>query len=216
VVVLTVLPSLYLAYGLVVEEVFKSRAAHFVASQPEFRRAHVAAVKADSREHLIEVTLIGTPLAAEVVSELAGRLPDEGLEDVHLQIIQSNEQKVDVAALKADLLRGLYQESQAQLAAKEKQIQQLQAQLQALKARRAQFLDVPPELHALNPRISQVFLAETPEWNARTGLHQSPTVLLNLRASKRLSRAETARIEQWLRTRVKSESVKVVAETGKL
>lgn len=215
VVVLTVMPSLYLAYGLVVTEVFTTRAMRFVETQPEFKRAHVAATKVNLREHRIEVTLIGESLPKETVAEIATRLPGEGLDGVSLQVIQANEQKVDVAALKADLLRGLYQDSQAELATKEKQIQQLEKELQAFVTRRDQFRDVPPELHAINPGISQIFLAETPEWSAKTGLRGAPTVLLSVRSSKRLTRTEIKRIEEWLRTRVKSDSVKVVAETGR-
>lgn len=215
VILATVAPSLYLAYGLVVAEVFKSRAMQFVDAQPAFQDAHVAAVKFDPRLRRIDVTLVGETLPEAAVAEINQRLPLAGLPDTTLRVIQSTEQKVDVAALKADLLRSLYQESQAELAARNKRIEQLEAELRTLATRREQFRDVPMELHAINPAIRQIYLAESAAWDADQGLQEKPTVLANLRTDKPLSREEARRIEDWLRARIKAESVKVVAESGK-
>ena len=59
VVILTVLPSSYLAYQLVGNEVFKAKASSFVNDQLHFKNTDVAQVKIDTKTHTIKVFLIG-------------------------------------------------------------------------------------------------------------------------------------------------------------
>lgn len=58
-VVLTALPSLFLAYRLVQDEVFKANATQFVRAQFQFKQTHVVDVEPDAKARRIEVTLLG-------------------------------------------------------------------------------------------------------------------------------------------------------------
>ena len=59
VTILTVVPSVYLAYQLVQEEVFKVRAQQFIEQQIASKRSYVTQVNVDPSLRLIEVTVIG-------------------------------------------------------------------------------------------------------------------------------------------------------------
>lgn len=216
IVLLTIVPSLYLAYQLVEEEVFRSRATQFVQKQLESKQSHVVDTNIDPKARRIEVTLIGGVVPQSTLTEVANRLPGEGLAGTELKVFQTGDQRMDVAALKSNLMGDFYKKIQLALAAlenKDKTIEQLRGKLDSEEARQQRFKDVPAELHALYPHIENVLLTESPDWNAGTGWNDRNTVVLSIRSSKRLSKGDQSKIEQWLRMRLKSDSVKLVIET---
>ena len=73
---------------------------------------------------------------------------------------------------------------------------------------------IPAELHALYPQITDVWLSQGEAWQAGDGSQNTPIDILNIRTKKRLSRTEQTKIKEWLRTRLHSDSVKVVIETN--
>lgn len=215
IVTLTVLPSLYLAYELVGEEIFKSQATQFVQKELESQQSHVVATRIDAKTRLIEVTLVGEVVPPKALKEIASRLPLAGLTKSELKVFQTGEQRIDVAALKSNLLGDLYRESQTLIEKKDKVISQLQEELATVKTNQQRLIGIPAELNALYPQINHVVLSESPQWNKQTGWEKQNTVVLNVRASKPLSRIDQERINQWLRTRLKSESVQLVVELSK-
>ena len=214
-ILLTILPSLYLAYQMVEEEIFKSRATQFVRTQLEFKQSHVVAINIDAKTKRIEVTLVGDPVSQSTLNEVATRLPGEGLAESELKIFQGGEQRIDVAALKSNLLSDLYKGSQAALEKKDKAIEQLQIELGSIKTSQQRVKDIPAELHALYPQIENVLLSEAPDWNVKSGWNSRNTVVLSIRSSKPLNKIERTKIEHWLRMRLKLENIRLVVETGR-
>lgn len=159
VVVVTVLPSVYLAYQLVQEEVFKSRAARFVATEFNFKRSHVTQTQIDAKQQSIDVTLVGEYVAAERLATIADRLGGAGLSGARLDVHQADENKVDVTALKTGLLSDLYTQSQKMLEARDQTIADLRRQLDGRAGVRQQLAQVPRELQALFPQVQAMWLA---------------------------------------------------------
>ena len=197
------------------EEIFKSKAAQFVQEELESKQSHVVATRIDAKTREIEVTLVGDVVPPKTLKEIASRLPLAGLTKSELKVFQTGEQRIDVAALKSNLLGDLYRESQTLIEKKDKIISQLQEELTTVETNQQRLIGIPAELNALYPQIKHVVLSESPEWNKQTGWEKQNTVVLNVRASKPLSRIDQDRISQWLRTRLKSESIRLVVELSK-
>lgn len=213
VVMLTVIPSLFLAYRLVGEEIFKSRATQFVHDKLEFKQSHVVATNIDPGARRIEVTLIGDVVPQSTLAEVTGQLAAVGLSDTELKVFQTTgQQKIDVAALKSTLLGDLYKDSRLAIEKKDKTIAQLQTELAALKVDQFRFSEIPAELHTLYPQMSDVVLSEGPNWSDKNGWSSQKTVILNVRSSKPLSKADQSTIEHWLAVRLKTDSVKLLVE----
>jgi uncharacterized hydrophobic protein (TIGR00271 family) len=213
IVMLTVLPSLFLAYRLVEEEIFKSRATQFVHSELEFKQSHVVASNIDPAARRIEVTLIGEVVPQSTLAEVTGRLVAAGLSDTELKVFQTTgQQKIDVAALKSNLLGDLYKESRLAIEQKDKTIAQLQTELGSLKENQRRLSGAPAELQALYPQIQNVVLLEAPLWNEKTGWANKDSLILIVTLSKPLRKTDQARIEEWARVRLKSESVRLIVE----
>lgn len=211
-VVLAVIPSLFLAYRLVQAELFKTRAAQFVRDELNLNQTHVTGVNVDPQQKVIEVTLIGETLPQERLAEIADRLPRRGLPAAKLKVIQADNQKVDITSLKASLLGDLYKESQVALSERDKTIQRLQTDVNVLSTRQERLEAIPAELHALFPQIQGIWLAETPEWRATSGMATDSTLVVNVRSTGSLSGRDRLRIRQWLETRLQTDRVKLLVE----
>jgi uncharacterized hydrophobic protein (TIGR00271 family) len=213
--VLTVLPSVYLAYQLVGEEIFRSRATQFVQEKLELKQSHVVATHIDPKTRRIEVTLVGDVLSESALVAVASSLPAAGLPQSELKVFQTGEQRLDVVALKSDLLGDLYKDSRLEIEKKDKTVAQLQTEITSLKEMQQRLAGIPAELHTLYPQVWNVVLQEAPQWSAKTGWGDKNTVVLTLRSSKPLNRTDQLKIKRWAGIRLKTESVRLIVEVIK-
>lgn len=212
VVVLTVLPSLYLAYMLVQEEVFKARANRFVGQEFNLKQSHIIETQVDPKEKRIVVTLIGEFIPQDKLANISDRLSSTGLAEAKLEVHQTDQRHVDVTSLKTGLLSDLYTKSQISLENKDKTIRRLQDALNAQKNSHDQLKMVPAELYVLFPQINEIWLSEALVWDQSSGIKSQPTAVLNLSVSQPLKKKDQAKIEQWLLMRIQAEHVKLVVE----
>ncbi len=185
VVAVTMLPSIYLAYRLVGEEVFRTRATAFVHQELDFPGTRVSDLAIDPHSRRIEASLIGNIVAAPRLDEVRARLASAGLERAELRIFQAGNREVDLASLRSGLLSDLYRDSQARNAEKEATIARLQVELAALKADANLYDAVPAELRAIYPQVDSVLLAKARPWNATTDFASEDTTVLLLGSGSR-------------------------------
>lgn len=219
-VLLTGLPSLYLAVQLVQHELFKARAQTFVEQHFKFQRTHLSQITINPPSKTIELTLIGEYIPPEQLAAISHQLPGADLAQAKLNVHQNHPTQIDVTSLKSSLLADLYNRSQTELEAKDRQIAQLRDQLQAQQVDPALFAQIGRELQTLYPGIRTVRLAPAWGWpQARVAVPPTSAPMppsashyaAMLELSRPLSRADLARIQDWLGTRLSGATVQVWA-----
>ncbi len=201
----TAVPSTYLAFNLVKEEVFKSNAIRFVAQEFAFKDTQVATTKIDPGSRTIELALIGLPLNSTTLQTIEGRLATASLEGAKIVVHQTNDNRVDVIALKSGLLSDLYANGQDALRIKDEQVKKLELELAARNAIFNSVADISAELRAQYPQVSSIFLSEGSEVlqdGTRSNLLQ-----LSVRSAKPFNTNDKQRIENWIKVRTKSKTV---------
>ncbi len=208
----TSLPSAWLAYRLVQQEVFKSRALAFVREEFRFDSAHVADTRVDPKTGIVEVSLIGLPLDAPVLKAIEQRLPTSGLDRARLVVHQAGRnERVDVGALKSSLLSDLYKDSQDALQKKDAELAALRETIAARDALLDQSADIAAELRAQLPDAGTVTLSQG--YRLGEGDGKTPVVQLTVRTTHAVDDAERDRIVGWFRARTKSATAEVAFET---
>jgi uncharacterized hydrophobic protein (TIGR00271 family) len=211
VVLITLLPSSYLAYRLVGEEVFKAKATHFVNDAFNFKTTNVAQVKIDPKSKEIKVFLIGEYIPKEQLDTIRTRLEKEGLKKAVLNVYQNtNGQSIDLSSLKAGIITDLYQNSQIALQVQTKEIQTLKEQLKKSEEGRELFSAVPTELKTLFPKIGEAILSKSFGPASAEDNRSAERLILNIYASKKLTLKEREQIESWLKLRTKNDNVLVL------
>jgi len=211
IVLATVLPSSYLAYELVNEEIFKAKANTFVSEYLNFKNTNVAQVKIDKKNKNIKVFLVGEHIPQKKLDDIKLKLLDSSIKDANLKIYQSGEAEgVDVSALKSDIVRDLYKNSMDLLEAKNKQIEELQNNLSFFNSS-GELLDaVSIEAKTLFPELSDIILSQA-AIKSSADVNKTETVLvLNASSKKRISKKDKQKIEQWLKVRSKNTQVRLM------
>jgi uncharacterized hydrophobic protein (TIGR00271 family) len=211
-VVITLLPSMYLAFRLVGEEVFRNRATQFVKSQFEVTGTHIADVEIDAKKKLIEVSLIGKPVSQSRLTEVINAMPDVGLGGAQLRAYQSGDQRIDVATLRSGVVRDLYVASNAVLNEQGEALKKLQSEVDTIKDNGSRLRGVPAELTAIYPQLHDVVLTEGMEEGAIRGAPNDRVVVLNARAKHRMRAADQEKIKRWLTARTGTTRVRVVVD----
>lgn len=215
IVLITLLPSSYLAYRLVTEEVFKTKATQFVTDAFDLKTTSVAQVKIDSKTREIKVFLIGEFIPDKKLDDIRSGLKKAGLEQAVLSIYQnSNGQSIDLSRLKAGIITDLYQSSQLALREQSEEIESLKEKLQErvkkIEEGRELFRAVPAELNALFPEISEPVLSSS--YDPRASEHNLSTtrLILNAKALKKMKAEKHEQIESWLKVRTGNDNVLVI------
>ncbi|OIR04551.1 hypothetical protein GALL_132210 [mine drainage metagenome] len=212
VVILTMLPSLYLAVKLVNQEVFNAKAKTFLSKEVLFEQAHITERNIDPAKKQIEITLIGAPISQIQLKELQARLQGYGLTGASLIVHQSKDQTIDVTALKSNIVSELYKDNLYVLEEKDKTIQKLQSELQTIDMNKAEWKHMATELHALYPQIREALFSEAVQWKADDGNANNQLIVLNITTSSKLKQSEQYKITEWLKVRVKNDNVKLIVE----
>lgn len=211
VVILIVLPSSYLAYLLVGDEMFKARANTFVNEQLHFQSTDVAKTEIDTKNRIIKVFLIGDHVPKGELDHISMRMISTGLDNAKLKVYQNGERDdVDVRTLKADIVTDLYKNTKADLDNKAKEVATLKEQIRLLSSNREYYTAVPNELEALFPKVRNVILSQNYDSSALDHNRSVNRLILNADTKKRLTLNEKRKIETWLKMRTKSNNVMLI------
>lgn len=206
----TILPSSYLAYELVKEEVFKSKVNAFAASEFNFANTTVSQVKINPKKRAVKVFLAGEHIPQAEIEKITAKLQTSGLDKTTFRIYQSGEkEELDVTALKADIVSQLYREQSAKADAKTKELERLKKEISG---QREYFAAIPSELEAIFPKVKNVILSESYYANtseSNSSEHAKKVLILNAKSKGKITKTESQQIENWLKKRVKDDNVLV-------
>jgi uncharacterized hydrophobic protein (TIGR00271 family) len=213
---LTVVPSIYLAYVLVQDEVFKTKAATFVKNEIVTDQTYVTQSDIDPKKKIIEITVIGEYLNKTRLTAITTKLNDTGLKNAKLIVHQqADQQRIDVTTLKTGLLNDLYIASQQSIEQKDKMIQKLSTELLNQKGLQTQMRQVPNELHVLYPQIDEIWFSQATNWTQEGGISKDVVTLLNISTTKQLTIDDQDRIKNWILARMNINNLKLVIENHK-
>ena len=220
-VFITIIPSIYLAYGLVQRTVFEQHARNFVSEEFNLEETQVISQehKIVDDQRVIEVTLYGKVLSEEKIKSIERNLHLYNLDHSNL-IVRQGYQEDDTESrnqafqkmgetLKMNILEDLYKDNQEQLESKDDQIQLLESELFKLKQTKYPIDDITNELAVQYENLDRFILGDMIAKNPKT--EDSDTVCYALVSfTKKFSKKEQAKLEMWLKVRTKADSLQVV------
>ncbi|WP_316809370.1 TIGR00341 family protein [Pedobacter agri] len=197
-VLITVIPSIYLAYGIVQKSIFENNAQTFIREQFNFTTTQVINrnLRYAKGEKEIDLLLIGEELPQTKINLIKGKLKEYKLAGTTLRIRQglNARQEIDFSQIKASIMEDVFKkENQSGTAAKVDKLKQPLPEIRS-------------ELIALFPEIKSYSLANTVISRLDTQRKDTLT-LFSAEVSKMPSAANQVRIRSWLKTRLKVDSL---------
>lgn len=211
VVLLTMVPSLFLAINLVQKEWFDTNAARFVQQVLRAKtNVLVVSQEPDFNARQLRVNVVGDRLPDADIKAMEQRLPEFGLDGVRLTLAQSGQVMPDMNMVKRDLLNDFLQTNRVDIAEREARIVALQGELQNLRksvSAQLPLKDIYNEVRSQFPQALQVnvvsgFRAVATKANLPSEPGTERTLLLvQLKLRDALGAAEQERLRLGLRTR---------------
>lgn len=211
VVLLTSLPSIYLAYKIVDKSIFESNASRFLKNEFHFKNTHVInkAFKYENGKKEIDLLLIGEELPKEAIDSLKTKLAKYRIADSQLSISQglNAKQQIDFSQIKASILEDVFAKQNADGSNKDNS--------QNMGSSNG-FPEIKNELKALYPAISAYTITKTTIRSVDTTRIDSIILFIG-NFQKPLPKNERYKFKNWLRSRlvIKSDSLQVIVKVSK-
>ncbi|HVW97228.1 MAG TPA: TIGR00341 family protein [Mucilaginibacter sp.] len=204
IVVITILPSIFLAYRIVNRSIFETNARKFVDEQMSFKNTQVVSKSFiySSKDKSIDLLLIGDELTNAEIDSLKNRLDFYKLHGVKLKIRQglNARQQIDLSQIKASILEDVYANQP-----KKDSVRIDTTAIAAMVADTAVF----GELKVLYPAIRSFGINQTVIY--RSDKKKGDTVKLALISFKnRITSADRTKLQQWLSVRYNHKPVRLI------
>ncbi len=208
-VLVAVLPSIYLAYNMVTDVAFNSRAHDFIKNEMAFDNTLVTQTNISPSTKEIEVSFIGDEITKEQLVAIKNRLKNYTLENVKLIVHQPSSKKIDIAFLKTSLLKDLYSTRLKTGEEKDKHTQTLENELAQIKSEQPDGQSIAREMQTQYPMLQRLALAKTPIWKADGSTNEN-SLIAYVEVNKTVPEADQKKIIAWLKIRTKTEHVRLL------
>ena len=210
IVLVTIIPSVVIGYRIVKRSLFENDVKRYVNTVFQFPKTkvieHTGIYRPDNGESYVEIYLIGEPISDEMIENARLQMPQYNLRDVRLVGRQSGE----TDNLNFSTLQTGYQEL---LSEKNIRIRELETKLSAFATDTLAVRDITVEMRTLVPDLHDVTLSKAVRYNTdKTPTDTLVLCVMHLNKGKKLAAGERERIEQWLRVRTKTDSLKLYTE----
>jgi len=205
VIVATLVPSIYFGYGLVQNEKFQQNAERFVNNVNIVEGNYLLRSEIIPQRKIISLVYGGNTLTAEHKKSIEEKLKDFSIDDAKLNIVQGFSFSEALGKnSEIDNLKGELNKLRTALAEKEKQIDSIAIRFSLGK-------QLLYELRALYPSINSCSFAETNSYDEKGTLKKISLVTIGEK-SRRLTKVEKLKIQQWCAVRLNSEHSKIYFE----
>ncbi|WP_268034572.1 TIGR00341 family protein [Algoriphagus sp. PAP.12] len=209
--ILTIVPSVYLAYGIVLRSIWEEQAKRYVQIEMVFPKTQVLNSDFDYSQEprRIEVNLIGEELDSETLKIAKEKAKEYDLENTEIVIHQSGNGIADMNVLRSDILKDLYERNEQIIQDKDQRISLLENEVANYGQIRVLGKEIAQEARINHPNLSKFALNRS----LVTDLSEdtSDTLLVAYaQFKKKPNQSETDKLVQWLKLRTKSDTVALI------
>lgn len=214
--VVTIVPSIFLAWNLVSETSFQSNAQRFIADNVNFQSSQLVNSKLifHRDSSTIELTFVGNRIQDDRISDLRSLLPRYGLARTNLVIRQSagiDDNLVNSLnqSIRQGVLKDLYEKNLEVLESKDQQIKFLEKEVLRLRKAAYPMQQLSRELSIQYPEIEHFSIGEQVDARGET-LDTIPTVLIT--AKGRMGWKREKQLHEWLKIRLEKSNLALIVK----
>lgn len=216
--IITMLPSIYIAIGVVKESVFSRSAQQFINSNFTFdntRVIHTSSKYISKDSSMIDVTLYGEPLSQEVIEILEQRLIQFGLQNTKLSINQGGLvgdnaylAKNFNETIKTGLLEDIYNQREILIDSLSKEKNRLQKQIFEYNFLGEDPKEICEEIGIQYPGVVSFALGKHIKGNINSSKIDTTVTALVQINNKTFRKKET--FEKWIKIRLKNKEMEII------
>ena len=208
----TMIPAVYLTYGIVKETFYQSAANHFISKEMDFPDTQVLDRKVSYDTKEIRVVLIGKEVPEDRIVEARSKLKDYKLHNTKLVVFQGvNNSTADISNIRSMVMEDFYKNSEKELASQKQKIDSLEKIVQLHKETGMADMKIASEMKVLFPTVSTLAMTQTLKLNIEAVQTDTVTYVI-LGCEKSPSATEKKKMAEWLKTRTGAKKLKLIVE----
>ncbi len=208
----TMVPAVYLTYGIVKETFYQSAANHFISKEMDFPETQVLDRKISYDTKEIRVVLIGKEVPEDRIVEARSKLKDYKLNNTKLVVFQGvNNSTADISNIRSMVMEDFYRNSEKELASQKQKIDSLEKIVQLHKETGMADMKIASEMKVLFPAVNTLAMTQTLKLNIEAVQTDTVTYVI-LGCEKAPSATEKKKMSEWLKTRTGAKKLKLIVE----
>lgn len=214
VTVLTLVPSIYLAYDIVQRSIFNRNASKFITEEFILKDHMVIDKQITPKDRKIELFVIGQKIDSIELKVIRGQLVKYNLFDTNLTIRQdnpglaNNNASSSLEMMKTGIIEEMYKRNETNLIQRENEINELQQQLSKYRSLEKMSDEVSKEIAIQYPEVVECSMNKSVIFSNEN--KADTTVIVLLSTKKKISKASLSKMNEWLKLRLKEEKVKIL------
>ena len=210
IVVLTMLPAAYMTVQIIRQSVLENNSNRFVRNELAFKGTQIISQKFDAQHKTLNIVAVGKIISKEEIAKAEKMLESYNLEDYKLHIIQGlQSDSLLLANQQYSYSSGNTQASQQKLIEQVAQLGKVEQQLNSYQQYAILTKEVHTELKAVCPSAKSISISRVTEAKTDTAASQE-YVMAVVNCSRALSNPDRQRLQEWLKARTKSDSLRVI------
>jgi uncharacterized hydrophobic protein (TIGR00271 family) len=212
IVVITVLPSVLIAYLTVQKAIYEQRAAQYIRNEFHFPRTYILSTAVDYENNLINLVLIGEAIPEDSLNIIRERARTYSLDANDVQITQglSTMDETELRQLRSGIVAEIYESNKLEQDKKDQAILRLQRDLSLSKNRYPQKI-IAAEVNSLYSGL--VAFSMRDEVFFRLQDQKNDTVAVAHAVFARpLRSSERIKLEKWLKVRTQADSLLLILQ----
>ena len=210
IVVLTMLPAAYMTVQIIRQSVWENNSNRFVRNELAFKGTQIISQQFDTKHKTLNIVAVGKIISKEEIAKAEKMLESYNLEDYKLHIIQGlQSDSLLLANQQYSYSSGNTQASQQKLIEQVAQLGKVEQQLNAYQQYATLTKEIHTELKAVCPSAKSISISRVTEAKTDTAASQE-YVMAVVNCSRALSNPDRQRLQEWLKARTKSDSLRVI------
>lgn len=213
IVLITIIPSIFIAYFTVQKILFEQRAAQFIRNEFHFEKTLVLSQRIDYENDRIDVVLIGESVPEDTILQKRKRAGIYGIPGKSVFITQgiNDTSAIDVNALKSGIVQEVYSQNEKVLDEKDKVILGLQNKLEDYRKNTFPVKNIANELKELNGNVLSLSIQDNVYFNLSNQVPDTITTAY-IKFARKPGMAESQKLEAWLKARLQTGKLKLIIE----
>jgi uncharacterized hydrophobic protein (TIGR00271 family) len=215
IVIITVLPSIYFAYLIIEQTIFKTNAMTFVNKEMNFEKTQILSknfLYNQRDSSIIEVLLAGEQVEDNTIEQLKKKMDEYSLFTTKLIIKQGveNASSIDLNQIKSGIIEEIYHKNELKIKNKDEKIKLLEDEILHIKGNIPNE-PISQEINAINAKITKFSAYKTIIYDIDNKLNDT-AIIVYLSSKTKLRKTEYQVLNKWLIKRLDFENIKIVIE----
>lgn len=213
IVIVTIIPSIYIGYGIVRDSVLQNSIDSFIRNEFKFSSSRVIGNYYNEKEKNLEVVILGNPISQADKTEIEKNMKKYGLSGIDLSLNQSvspEKSKEELERLKSSMLEEVNKQENLWFNTQADKIKKLEEEIAKAKVEGLDSKSLKKEINTVFPEIESFSVSNSEIVNKQGEVKK--ILVCIVRSNPEMDQRSYEKLRDWLKVRIGIEEIYIFKE----